>query len=164
MSERDLYQLVLKDIDPKRPDFTKALSDLDIWSHQYPSTPSVNDRLYYYIHVYSRTSHPELVLDTAVSIVQDSVRKNYRDPQQVLQILVAVSDSLAKVRKPNAQQVATGQKAAHELLDFLPEYFDPGRKPSNVADAAWLVARQQLEEIGRQALVQRPAIHLASAQ
>ena len=164
MSERDLYQLVLKDIDSKRPDFSKALSDLDTWSRQYPASASTTDRLYYYIHVYSRTSRPELVLDTAVPLVQGGVRKIYRDPQQILQILVAVSDSLAKLRTPSAQQVAVGQKAARELLEFLPEYFDPGRKPSSVGDAAWLVARQQLEDVGRQAIAQRPAIHLATAQ
>ena len=164
MSERDLYQLVLKDINPKKPDFTKALSDLDTWTRQYPASASTNDRLYYYIHVYGRTSRPELVLDTAAPLVQGGVRKNYGDPQQVLQILVAVSDGLAKLRAPNAQQVAVGQKAARELLDFLPEYFDPGRKPSNVADAAWVVARQQLEDVGRKALAQRPAVRIASGR
>jgi hypothetical protein len=82
----------------------------------------------------------------------------------VLQILVAVSDGLVKLRNPSAQRVAVAQKAARELLDFLPEYFDPGRKPSNVADAAWLGARQQLEDIGKKVLAQRPAVQLASAQ
>lgn len=155
--EQDLYRQVLQDIDPKEPNFTKALSDLIVWSHKFPNSSFANDRLYYYIHVYNGMARAEQVLDTAAPVVQAGVRSSYRDQQQVLQILVAASASLPKLRSPTAQQLATGQKAARELLEFLPEYFAPSRKPSSVSESAWSIARHQLENVAREALARQPA-------
>jgi hypothetical protein len=162
VSEQEMYRLVLQDIDPKQPNFTKALSDLDAWSHKYPASSSSNDRLYYYVHVYNGMSRSEQVLDTAAPVVQAGVRTSYKDQQQVLQILVAASASLPKIRKTTPEQLATGQKAARELLEFLPEYFSPHRKPSNVSDAEWSLMRGQLEEVARQALAHRPVKQVAA--
>jgi hypothetical protein len=161
-NEQELHRLVLQDIDPKQPNFTKAISDLDAWSNKFPNSSFSNDRLYYYIHVYNGMSRPEQVLDTAAPVVEAGVRATYRDQQQVLQILVAASASVSKLRKPTAGQLATGRKAARELLEFLPEYFEPHRKPSNVSDSAWSIARGQLEESARQALAYRPVTRVAS--
>jgi len=161
-SEPDLYQLVLQDIDPKKADLTKALSDLSVWSRKYPASSYSNERSYLLIHVYNRTDRPEQVLDTAAPLVDAGVRKNYRDPQQALQILVAASSGISKLRNPTARQLATGHKAARELLDFLPEYFARNRKPSNVSEAAWSIAREQLEEVGRQALAHHPPTRVAA--
>jgi hypothetical protein len=161
-NEQELHRLVLQDIDPKQPNFTKAISDLDAWSHKFPNSSFSNDRLYYYIHVYNGMSRPEQVLDTAAPVVEAGVRATYRDQQQVLQILVAASASVPKLRKPTAGQLATGQNAARELLEFLPEYFAPRRKPANVSDSAWSIARGQLEESARQALAYHPATRVAS--
>jgi hypothetical protein len=162
-TERDLYRQVLQDIDPAAPDFTRALRDLDAWSHQFPNSSSSNDRLYYYVHVYNQMSRPDQVLNTAAPLVATGVRAGYRDQQQVLQILVAASASLAKVPRPTAQQLATGQSAARELLEFLPEYFSPRRKPSGVSDSAWSIAKGQLEDVARQALAHRPVSRAAAA-
>jgi len=76
---------------------------------------------------------------------------------------VAASASFPKLRSPTAQQVATGQKAAHDLLQFLPEYFAASRKPSNVGEPAWATARGQLEDVARQALAYHPAPRVAAA-
>jgi hypothetical protein len=161
-SEPDLYKLVLQDIDPKKPDLTKALSDLNVWSRKYPTSNFSNERSYLLIHVYNRTDRPEQVLDAAAPLVQAGVRTNYGDPQQVLQILVAASSGVSKLRSPTAQQLATGHKAAQELLDFLPEYFARNRRPSDVSEAAWGIARDQLEDVARQALAHHPATRVAA--
>ncbi len=162
-NEQELHRQVLQDIDPKQPNFTKALGELDAWSHKFPNSSYSNDRLYYYIHVYNGMSRPEQVLDTAAPVVQAGVRATYRDQQQVLQILVAASASVPKLRSPTAEQLETGHSAAHELLEFLPEFFAPRRKPSNVSDSAWSSAREQLEGYARQALAHHPATRVASA-
>jgi hypothetical protein len=163
VSEQDLYPQVLQDIDPKAPNFTKALSDLNAWSKKFPNSSSLNDRLYYYIHVYNGLARADQVLDTAAPLVEAGVRASYRDQQQVLQILVAASASVAKVPRPTPQQLATGQKAARELLEFLPDYFAPRRKPSGVSDSAWSIAKGQLEDVARQALARHAATHTAAA-
>jgi hypothetical protein len=162
-SEQDYYRQVLQDIDPKEPNFSKALSDLNTWSHRFPNSSFFNDRSYFFVHVYNRMDRPEQVLDAAAPLVQAGVRANYPDPQQVLQILVAASASFPKLRSPTAQQVATGQKAAHDLLQFLPEYFAASRRPSNVGESAWSIARGQLEDVARQALAYHPAPRVAAA-
>ena len=162
-SEQDLYRQVLQDIDPKEPNFTKALSDLNIWSRRFPVSSFSNDRSYFLVHVYNRMDRPDQTLDAAAPLVQAGVQANYPDPQQVLQILVAASASFPKLRSPTAQQVTTGQKAAHDLLQFLPEYFSASRRPSNIGESAWAIARDQLEGVARQALAYRPATHVAAA-
>jgi hypothetical protein len=161
--EQELHRQVLQDIDPAAPNFTKALRDLNAWSKKFPNSSFENDRLYYYIHVYNGLARADRVLDTAAPLVEAGVRASYRDQQQVLQILVAASASLAKVVGPTREQLATGQKAARELLEFLPDYFAPRRKPSDVSSSAWSIAKGQLEDVARQALAHRPATHTAAA-
>ena len=163
-SEQDYYHQVLQDIDPQQPNFSKALSDLNIWSHRFPTSSFSHDRSYFLIHVYNRTDRPEQVLDTAAPLVEVGVRSNYGDPQQVLQILVAASAGISKLHSPTAQQLATGHKAARELLEFLPQYFTKGRKPADVSEASWSSARSQLEDIARQALAHNPATRVAAAK
>jgi hypothetical protein len=162
-SEQDLYRLVLQEIDPKQPNLAKALSDLNVWSRRFPASSFASDRSYFLIHVYNRMDRPEQVLDTAAPLVEAGVRRNYGDPQQVLQILVAASAGVSKLHSPTAQQLAAGHKAARELLDFLPEYFARGRKPADVSEAAWSAARSQVEDIAREALAHHPAARVAAA-
>jgi hypothetical protein len=157
-AEQDFYRQVLYDIRPSAPNFPKALNDLDTWTHSFPNSLSMNDRLYYYVHVYNALGRADQVLDTAAPLVEAGVRNSYRDQQQVLQILVAAAAGVAKLREPTSQKVATGQRAARELLEFLPDYFDPRHKPADVADAAWSAARGQLEGIAKQALAQRKTL------
>jgi hypothetical protein len=58
--------------------------------------------------------------------------------------------------------LSTGQKAARELLEFLAAYFAPRRKPSNVTEGDWALARVQLEGVARDGLARRPVAHLAA--
>jgi hypothetical protein len=155
--EVDIYRQVLQDVDPAAPNYAKALADLNTWARQFPNSAFANDRLYYYIHTYNGTGRADKVLDTAAPLVTAGVGNSFRDQQQVLQILVAASASVQKLPKPTALEVATGQRAAQELLTFLPDYFSPRRKPADVSDAAWSFARTQLETVAKQALAKRPA-------
>jgi hypothetical protein len=160
--EQDLYQTVLKDIDPDAANLPKALTDLNAWQHRYPKSSFANDRSYFFVHVYNRMDRPGDVLDAAARVVGAGVRSTYGDPQQVLQILVAASASVSKVRNPTADQIATGRQAAHELMEFLPDYFAQGRKPANISEPAWSIARSQLEDVAKEALARRVTPRVAS--
>jgi hypothetical protein len=162
-AEMDLYRQVLRDVSPSAPNFSRAVADLDTWSLKFPDSDSRNDRLYYYIHAYNGLARADKVLDTAAPLVEAGVASLYPDQQQVLQILVASSTGIQKLQKPTARQLATGQKAARQLLEFLPDYFAPRRKPADVSDAAWSLARTQLEADAKQTLA-RPARMLAANQ
>ena len=160
--EQNLYGQVLKDIEPSTANFAKALEDLNTWSQNYPTSAAKNDRLYYYIHVYNATGRGDKVLSTAAPLVETGVRNSFRDEQQVLQILVAASASVANLPSPTPRQMATGQNAARELLEFLPDYFAPRRKPANVSENAWSIARGQLETVAKQALARASAKRAAA--
>jgi hypothetical protein len=155
--EVEFYRQVLQDVNPTTPNYAKALADLDTWTRQFPNSSFANDRLYYYIHTYNSAGRADKVLDTAAPLVSAGVGNSFRDQQQVLQILVAASASVEKLAKLTRQQLATGQQAAQELLNFLPGYFSPRSKPANVTDAAWSFARTQLETVAKQALAKRNA-------
>lgn len=155
--EQELYRLVLEDINPTAPNFVKALADLNTWSRKFPNAAALNDREYYYIHVYNSTGHPDKVLDAAEPLLEEGVAKSFRDQQQILQILVAASSSVQKLAPPTQRQLQLGQQAARQLLEFIPEYFDPSHKPAGVTDASWSIARSQLEAVAKQALARRPA-------
>jgi hypothetical protein len=161
--EPDLYRQVLQDLNPKEPNFTKALGDLNVWARKFPNSSFANDRLYYYIHVYNGMARADQVLETAAPLVEAGVRATYRDQQQVLQILVAASASVPKLHPATAQQLATGRKAARELLEFLPDYFCAKCRPADVSESAWSIARRQLEEVAREALAQHTAARTAAA-
>jgi hypothetical protein len=160
--EVEIYRQVLQDVDPAAPNYAKALADLNTWTRQFPSSAFENDRLYYYIHTYNGAGRADKVLDTAVPLVSAGVGNSFRDQQQVLQVLVAASASVRKLPKPTAQQAATGRRAAQELLSFLPDYFSPRHKPAEVSDAAWSMARTQLETVAKEALARRPVAVAAS--
>jgi hypothetical protein len=154
--ELEIYRRIQQDVNPAAPNFVKALSDLRSWAVQFPNTAWQNDRQYYFIHVYNGMGRPDSVLNEAEFLVSAGVASRFQDPQQVLQILVAASASLQKLPAPTPLQFAIGQKAARQLLDFLPGYFAPRSKPADVTDAAWSAARTQLESVARQALDKRP--------
>lgn len=153
----EFHRQVLKDINPASPNFKKALADLNEWSKAFPKSASPNDRLYYYTLVYNAIGLPAEVLNSASALVQSGVRNSFGDEQQVLQVLVAVSSNLQKIPIPTRAQLTVGQKAARELLDFLPAYFTPPHKPSKVTESEWSLTRVQLEGVARDTLTRKRA-------
>ena len=151
-AEQAIYQRVVEDINPAAPNFVKALSALNVWASSFPVSAFANDRLYYYIHVYNGLGRADKVLEVAAPVVSSGVAASFHDPAQVLQILVAASSGMQSLPKPTAQQLATGQNAARQLLEFVPNYFAPRNKPPSVSDAAWSQARAQLDAVAKQAL------------
>jgi len=152
-----MYKQVLQDINPTAPNFVLALADLNAVSTKFPTSTVPNDRAYYYVIVYNGLARPEKVLESAAPLITAGVAKSFPDQEQVLQVLVDSSASLPKIATPTAQQVTLGQKAARQLLEFLPDYFAARRKPAGVTDAAWSLARTRLEAIAQQALG-KPAV------
>ena len=161
--EIEVYSQLLQDTGSTTPNYKKALTDLTTWSRRYPATSFESERAYYYVHVYNALGQSDMILGAAAPLVTAGVARVYDDPQRVLQILVAASASIQKIPQPTKLQLSTAERAARQLLDFLPDYFAPSRKPANVTDAAWTIARNQLEAVAKQVIERRPGT-LASAR
>ena len=67
--EYDIYNEVLKDINPASPNFAKALTDLDTWKQKYPESDFKDERLYYYVEAYNGTKQFAKAVDTAAELL-----------------------------------------------------------------------------------------------
>jgi len=151
-AERGIEQLVKADFSAPAPDLNRSLRDLDEWGREYPNSGLSNEREYYYVEAYNGLGRPDRVLEVAAHVVGGGARAAYQNPEQILQVLLMSTSSLQKLGKPTAQQLETGQSAARQLLEYLPEYFAPQHRPQSVNDASWSLARTQLESLGKAAL------------
>ncbi|MGA3015482.1 MAG: FecR family protein [Bryobacteraceae bacterium] len=153
--ERDVYQQVLADFNALVPNLAKSVQDLDAWARDYPNSDLANERQYYYVQAYNGLGRPDKVLEAATRPVTAGARATYRNPEQILQLLLVTTASLQRLSEPSPQQLATGQTAARQLLDYLPEYFAPQHKPESVNDSSWQMARTQIEGLGKLALARQ---------
>jgi hypothetical protein len=156
-AEQNIYQQVLADFKAPAPNLGRGVQDLDAWVQQYPHSNLANERQYYYVQAYNGLGRPDKVLEAATHPVMDGARATYQNPEQVLQLLLVTTASLQRLSEPSPQQLITGQTAARQLLDYLPEYFEPQHKPSSVSDSNWQMVRLQLEGLGKQALARQTA-------
>lgn len=156
-AERTIYQQVLADFNVPVPNLGKTVEDLDAWARDYPNSELANERQYYYVQAYNGLGRPDKVLEAATPPVTAGARAAYHNPEQILQLLLVTTASLQRLSDPSPRQLATGQTAARQLLDYLPEYFAPQHKPANVNDSSWQMAQTQIEGLGKLALARQAA-------
>src|ERR1035437_2782913 len=139
--EYDIYNNVLKDAGAQT--WPKLLQDLDTWAQKYPESDYKDDRLYYYVQAYSGANQPGKELDIAGQLLAKDLKTVFPDAKQILTVLYLTCVSIQQAPNPTAEQTATGEKAAHALLDFVPAYFVAANKPAATAttpapsDADW---------------------------
>src|ERR1039457_1542861 len=127
--EYDIYNNVLKDAPAQA--WPKLLQDLDTWAQKYPESDYKDDRLYYYVQAYSGANQPAKELDIAGQLLARDLTTVFPDPKQVLTVLYMTCVNVQKAPAPTPEQAATGEKAAHQLADFVPTYFVAANKPAN---------------------------------
>jgi hypothetical protein len=156
-AEYDIFNEVVKDIQASNS--SKAVTDLDTWTQKYPDSDYKDDRLYYYMQAYSKANPPQpaKVVDYGSQLVAKDLKKTFSDPQQgpsvILNVLYLLTASIPALPNPTADQMALGEKAAHELVDYLPTFFAADKKPANTTDQAWSQARNQLETAAKKSLI-----------
>jgi hypothetical protein len=154
--EYDIYNEVIKDVTGNN--FAKAITDLDTWKQKYPDSEYKDERTFFYIQAYNGANQPGKVLDTTAQLMSTDYKSSL-DPKYVLQALYFASLNAAKVSASNStvtptpDELATGQKAARDLLDYTKGYFAPEKKPANVSEADWSKGRSDLDTVARAALV-----------
>ena len=149
--EFDLFNAVTKDTDP-----AKKIQDLNAWADKYPDSDYKYDRLFLFMQTYSQAKppQPDKVVQYGGQLMSSDVKTIFADnPQQILTTYLLVSMSITSIPNATQEQLATGDKAAHELLGYLDTFFAASKKPAATSDADWTKARAQVEGIGKAALL-----------
>jgi hypothetical protein len=159
--EYDIYNNVLKDAGAQT--WPKLLQDLDTWAQKYPESDYKDDRLYYYVQAYSGANQPAKELDIAGQLLAKDLKTVFPDPKQVLTVLYMTCVNVQKAPAPTAEQSATGEKAAHALMDFVPVYFVAANKPAATSDADWTKTGKDLNTLADgtlRVIAMRPGMEL----
>jgi hypothetical protein len=119
--------------------------------------------LYYYVQAYSGANQPGKELDIAGQLLAKDLKTVFPDPKQVLTVLYMTCVNVQKVPAPTAEQTATGEKAAHALMDFVPVYFVAANKPAATSDADWTKTAKDLNTLADgtlRVIAMRPGMEL----
>ena len=150
--EYDIYNEVIKDVGAKN--FTKAVTDLDTWKQKYPDSDFKDVRSLLYVQAYQNTSQFGKALDAAGDLLSKNLETVFNDPKtgtaSIVQVLYAatasVQQAFVKGETLTPSQLATGEKAAKELLQF-------NRAPAGMEGKAWDDARKQLQAAAKATLM-----------
>ena len=159
--EFEIYNQAIKDASNPQ----KEIQDLDTWAQKYPDSDFKDDRLYMYMQAYStmQPPQPQKVIEYGQQLMSkdlNTVFPGSAGGRNILTVLFQVAWNVAALPNPTQDQLALGEKAAKQLLDFAPKYFVAENKPQGTSDADWNKARTDIEGRAKTALV---AITLAPA-
>src|ERR1035437_7215425 len=151
--EYDIYNQTLKDA--ANP--AALLKDLDTWTQKYAESDYKDDRQFYYITAYNGTNQPAKVLEVGSQLMARDLKKVYTDPKagpgQVLSVLYMMSVNIQTLPTATPEQMASGDKAARQLQEFVPTFFTAANKPAGATDAAWTEGRTASEKMAKDTLM-----------
>jgi hypothetical protein len=142
--EFQLYDAAAKDLTAKN--YTKALSDLDAWKSKFADSDFKAERQLLYVQTYAESKEPAKAVAAAGEMLAGDVDSALGNPGNVVKLLYTAVTAVQQIPTPTADQLATGQKAAQQLLAY-------DKKPEGVTDAAWKEASGQLHAAARGALL-----------
>jgi hypothetical protein len=145
--ESELYNDVLKDLGAANA--TKALADLDIWQQKLPDSDYKDERSALYVQTYAMSNQPAKALDSASELLAKDLSSAFTGPEGeavILRLLYNSVWAISQLPRPTPSQLASGAKAAHQLMDY--------DKPLPGVDAAkWAEARKDMQLKATAALV-----------
>ena len=159
--EFEIYNQAIKDASNAQ----KEIQDLDAWTQKYPDSDFKDDRMYMYMQAYSTIQPPQppKVIEYGQQLMAKDLHAVFPGAaggRNILTVLFQMAWNVAALPNPTPEQLALGDKAAHELLDFAPKYFVAENKPQGTSDADWTKAKDDIEGRAKTALV---AITIAPA-
>src|ERR1044071_9239279 len=127
--EYEIYNEAIKDA--ANP--AKEIQDLDTWLQKYPDSDYKDDRLYMYMQAYSKVTPPQphKVIDYGSQLMAKDLNAVFTGTGgglNILNVLFLVSWNVAALPAPAQEQLALGEKAGRQLLDFAPKYFTAENK------------------------------------
>ena len=146
--EYDLYTAANTDLAGNNA--AKAITGLDAWKTKYAESDYSDLRNLLYVRAYAGAGQQAKAVDTAALLLAKDLSATFNDPatgpSDTITLLFTTSVAIQQVPNPTPDELATGAKAAHALLEF-------DRKPQGVADAAWAQAKTQLQTAAKGALL-----------
>ena len=128
----------------------KAVAGLDAWKAKYAESDYSDLRTLMYVQAYAGSGQQAKAVDTASLLLAKDVSAVFNDPatgpSDIIKLLFTTSVAIQQVPNPTADELATGAKAAQQLMEF-------DKKPQGVADAAWAQAKTQLQTAAKGALL-----------
>ena len=158
--EYGIYIDVIKDSDVKSPNYGKLLTDLDTWAQKYPTSDYKDERDAFYVQAYGGTGQPGKALDVVKGLIaggMPGIKERLTNPTLIVITLYAAVTSAAQAcstGSPTPDQLDTGAKAAHALLDYSKEWFVPANKSPGVADDQWAAGLKQMQDAANGAQLQ----------
>jgi hypothetical protein len=147
-AEYDMYSEVQKDIAAKN--FTKMATDLDAWKAKYPESDYADVRDNLYVAAYNDSKQFSKLLAFTGELMKKDLDASYPDPKSgpvdVIRILFNSAVGLQQLPNPTPQEMATGEKAARQLLTY-------NRKPEGMADGDWANLKTQVQNAAKGALM-----------
>jgi hypothetical protein len=158
--EYDIYNDVIKDANPQKPDYKKLMTDLDTWKSKYPTTDYQDERDAYYIQAYAGTGQFAKAVDAAKALTGSGVaglKAKLTSPALILTTLypaVAAMAQLAASGTPTADQLDTGDKLAHLLMDYSKEWFAPENTALGIPADQRAAGLKQMNDLANGTLLQ----------
>lgn len=158
--EYDIYNDVIKDANPQGPNYKKLLTDLDTWAQKYPSSDYKDERDAYYVQGYGGTGQPGKALDVVKGLIEGDVAgikgKLTSAPLILPTLVLAVvsATQIASAGSPTPDQLDTGSRTAHVLLDYAKEWFVAANKSQGLTDEQWGQGLKQMQDTANGALLQ----------
>jgi len=158
--EYDIYNDVIKDANPTGPNYKKLLTDLDTWTQKYPNTDYKDERIAYYVQGYAGGGQPTKALDAVKGLIGGDLpglKTALTSPSLILSTLyfsVASALQAASAGNPTPDELDTGSKVAHLLLDYSKEWFSPDNKDVVMTDANRTQGLKTMQDAANGALLQ----------
>ena len=146
--EGEIYRQVLSEDDNPG----KQLVDLDSWTNRYRDSDFDDDRTVLYMHAYSKTGHPDKVVELGSHLLSRGIFSLFTEPAQILSVLYLTTVSAGQLPRPNRDQRLAFHTASQDLLGYTPLFFAPERKPANLSEADWKSARQYMESTAKKVI------------
>lgn len=147
-AEYDMYSEVQKDVAAKN--FTKMVTDLDAWKAKYGESDYADVRDNLYVAAYNESKQFSKMLAFTGELMNKDLDALYPDPKSgpgdVIRILFSSVVGLQQLPNPTPHELATGEKAARQLLTY-------NRKPEGLPDADWNNTKNQLQQAAKGALM-----------
>jgi hypothetical protein len=145
--EYDPYNEVVKDINTAN--FTKAVTDLEIWSQKFPDSEFKDDRAAFYVQAYAGANQPAKALDAAAPLFSRDLATVFpgsAGQPTVIRLLYGVVWAISNDPNPSAEALAVGEKAARQLIAY-------DQPIAGVSTADWERARGDMKEKANAALL-----------
>jgi hypothetical protein len=139
-AEYDLYVAITQDGNPQ-----SRLEKLEKWKTDYPDTQFIANRRQVYLATYQQMNKPAEVFSAAKEILASEANN--------MQALTALSVFIFRFQpQPSADDMATAEKAATQLVSGIDTFFAADKKPAGATDAQWAATKKEVLMYAQNAL------------